>query len=39
MITNERQYKITRANAERFKVAIDGFDVAEREGRHTPNLY
>ncbi len=31
MITNERQYKITRANAEKFKAAIDGFDVAERE--------
>ena len=31
MITNERQYKITRANAEKFKAAIDGFDVAERK--------
>ena len=31
MITNERQYKITRANAERFRAAIDGFDVAERK--------
>ena len=26
MITNERQYRITRANAEKFQKALDGFD-------------
>lgn len=31
MITNERQYKMTRANAEKFKAAIAGFDAAKRE--------
>lgn len=35
MITNERQYKITRAQADRFLRALDEFDDRPREGVHS----
>ena len=34
MITNERQYKITRAQANRFQHALDEFDTHPREDVH-----